>query len=143
MKIYGCGILQERELQKDLAKKCSGDVLVARYGFGIIVKSLIKNKKVRSITIAEKNKEVIDELRKNDKIIGKIIINDFYNLSENKKFDCIVGDIWQDIDAKFLKDYLRFKRKSRKLLKDNGKILAWGQDYFEFLIKNNKSNSLS
>ena len=66
-----------------------------------------------------------------------------YNLSENKKFDCIVGDIWQDIDAKFLKDYLRFKRKSRKLLKDNGKILAWGQDYFEFLIKNNKSNSLS
>ncbi|MEM4703431.1 MAG: hypothetical protein QXP53_03045, partial [Candidatus Pacearchaeota archaeon] len=68
-------------------------------------------------------------------IYGKIIISDFYDLSENQKFDCIIGDILPDIDAEFLKDYIKFKKKSQKLLKKNGKILAWGKDYFEFLLK--------
>ncbi|MEM4152632.1 MAG: hypothetical protein QXK80_00715 [Candidatus Pacearchaeota archaeon] len=77
-------------------------------------------------------------MRKCDKIYGKVIISDFYDLPENQKFDCIIGDIWPDIDARFLKDYVKFKNKAQKLLKKNGKILAWGKDYFEFLLKKRK-----
>jgi hypothetical protein len=59
-------------------------------------------------------------------------------LLEYKKFDCVIGDIWPDIDAKFLKDYVKFKRKALRLLKKNGIILAWGMDFFEYLLKQKK-----
>jgi len=127
--------LQERNLQKDLAKKAFGDVLVVGYGFGILQKFLKKNRKVKSITTVEKYKEIIDEMKKQGKIYGDIIICDFYKLQSKKKYDCVIGDIWPDIDKRFLKDYVKFKNKAKKLLKKEGKILAWGQDYFEYLLK--------
>ncbi len=130
---------QEIKLQEDLAKKAFGDVLVAGYGLGILPKFLIKNPKVKSVTIAEKYKEIIEKMKKSEKINGKIIISNFYDLPESQKFDCIIGDIWPDIDIKFLKDYVKFKNKSQKLLKKKGKILAWGKDYFEFLLKKKKT----
>ncbi len=126
---------RERELQQDLAKLAFGDVLVAGYGFGIIVKFLLNNSKVKSITVVEKYKEVLDKINENEKIEGEVIIKDFYDLEEKDKFDCIIGDIWQDIDKKFLGDYAKFKEKAEKLIKSNGKILAWGGDYFEYLLK--------
>lgn len=125
---------QERELQKELAKKSFGNVLVAGYGLGILQKYLLENNKVKSIITVEKYKEVLDKMKGIDKIYGKIIIEDFYKISENKKFDCVIGDIWPDISKKFLKDYIKFKNKSNKILKKDGKIIAWGQDYFEYLI---------
>jgi len=127
-------IPQERALQKDLSKKAFGDVLVAGYGFGILPKFLIKNPKVKSVTTVEKYKEVINKIKRFDKIYGRIIIKDFYKMPETNKYDCVIGDIWPDIDAKFLKDYVKFKKKAQKLIKRNGKILAWGQDYFEYLV---------
>lgn len=129
---------QESELQEDLAKKSFGNVLVAGYGLGILPKFLIKNHRVKSVTTVEKYKEVIEKMKEFGKIYGKVVISDFYNLPENQKFDCIIGDIWPDINAKFLKDYVKFKSKAQKLLKKNGKILAWGKDYFEFLMKKKK-----
>ena len=125
----------EKEIQKELAEKASGDVLVAGYGFGILTKFLLDNPKVNSVTTVEKYKEVIDKMKEFDEIYGDIIINDFFDLPEDKKFDCIIGDIWPDINKKFLNDYTRFKEKAEKLLKENGIILAWGQDYFEYLLK--------
>ncbi|MBI4016022.1 MAG: hypothetical protein HY362_04885 [Candidatus Aenigmarchaeota archaeon] len=130
---------QEIELQQDMAKRAFGNVLVAGYGFGILQKFLIKNPKVKSVTTVEKYKEVIEQIGGGN-LHGKIIISDFYDLPENKKFDCIIGDIWPDIDVKFLQDYIKFRNKSKKLLKKNGKILAWGKDYFEFLLKRKQSS---
>lgn len=126
---------QERSMQEDLAKQCFGQVLIAGYGLGILNRALLKNPKVKSITTVELNPNLIKLLAKSEKIIGEIIISDFYDLPESKKYDCVVGDIWPDIDAKFLGDYLKFKLKSGKLLKKNGKILAWGKDYYEWLAR--------
>jgi len=128
---------QERELEEKLAKNAFGDVLVAGYGLGIVAKYLTRNPNVKSITTVEKHKEIIEKMKEYDKIYGKVIIIDFYDLPENEKFDCVIGDIWPDIDTKFLKEYVRFKKKSQKLLKNNGKILAWGKDFFEYLLKGN------
>ena len=132
MAICGCGILLERELQGKLAKQAYGDVLVAGYGFGLIVEALLKNPRVKSITSVEKCREVLDAV---GKTYGKVILWDFYDSPEDKKYDCVIGDIWQDIDPLFLKDYKKFKAKASKLLKKDGKILAWGQDFFEYLLK--------
>ncbi len=117
---------QERSLQKELAKKAYGDVLVAGYGLGIVTEFLTKNPKVKSITTVEKYKEILDKVSESKKIYGNVIISDFYNVSEYKKYDCVIGDIWPEIDALYLKDYIKFKKKAEKLLKDSGNILAWG-----------------
>jgi len=129
---------QENELQENLAKKSFGDVLIAGYGFGILPKFLRKNPNVESITTVEMYREVIDKMKEFGKIQGKIIIGDFYDLPEDKKYDCVIGDIWPDIDAKFLDDYVKAKNKSLRLLEKNGKFLAWGGDFFEYLLKNKK-----
>ncbi len=126
---------QEKEIQTALAKKAFGTVLVAGYGFGILPKFLNENPKVKSVTTVEKYKEIIRKMKEYGKTYGKVIISDFYNLPENQKFDCVIGDIWPDIDAKFLNDYVKFKNKAKKLLKRNGKILAWGKDFFEYLLE--------
>ena len=130
---------QETELQQDLAKMAYGDVLVAGYGLGLVSKFLLKNPKVKSVTTVEKYKEVIDKMKKIEKIYGKVMVADFYDLPKTPKYDCIIGDIWPDIDAKFLKDYVLFKKKSQQLLKPKGQILAWGKEYFEFLLKKKKN----
>lgn len=131
---------QETELQENLAKKSFGDVLIAGYGFGILPKILLVNSKVKSVTTVEIYKEVIEKMKEFGKINGEVIIDDYYNLSEDKKYDCIVGDIWPDIDAKFLTDYMKFKKKAKKLLKKNGKMLAWGKDFFEYLLEKRKKH---
>ncbi|MEM2121635.1 MAG: YkgJ family cysteine cluster protein [Candidatus Woesearchaeota archaeon] len=125
---------QEREIQKFLADKAFGDVLVVGYGFGILTKFVSLNPRVKSVTTVEKFKEIIEKIKSFDKIYGNIIISDFYDLPENKKYDCVIGDIWPDIDAKFLEDYVKFKKKAKKILKKKGRILAWGKDYFEYLL---------
>jgi spermidine synthase len=127
---------QEKEMQKELAEQAFGDVLVAGYGFGLLLEYLLQNQKVESITVIEKHKEVVDKMKEiAGQIYGKVIIDDFYNIDENKKYDCVIGDIWPDINAKFLNDYLKFKEKASKLLKKDGIILAWGRDFFEYLIE--------
>lgn len=126
---------QEKDLQKNLAKKAFGNVLVVGCGFGILTKFVLKNPKVKSVVTIEKYKEVVEKMKELDSIPGKIIIDDFYNLPESKKFDCVIGDIWPDIDSKFLKDYVKFKKKAQKLLKKNGKVFAWGKEFFEYLLK--------
>jgi len=132
---------QEIELQEDLAKQGFGDVLVAGYGLGILPKFLLDNPKVKSVTTVEMYKEVLNKMKEFGKLYGKTIVGDFYELPESKKFDCIIGDIWPDIDAKFLGDYVKFKTKSKSLLKKNGTILAWGKDFFEYLLKTKKARS--
>ena len=98
---------QEQELQRDIANLAFGDVLVAGYGFGIVNKYLLGNPRVSSVITVEKYKEVIDKMRELGKIHGEVVIGDFYELTEDKKYDCVVGDIWAEIDRRFLCDYRR------------------------------------
>ena len=106
-----------------------------RVGFGFVTKFLLENPKVKSVTTVEKYPEIIAKMSEFGPIYGEIIISEFYNLPEDKKFDCVVGDIVVEIDARFLDDYVQFKQKAQKLIKPNGVVLAWGKDYFEYLLE--------
>lgn len=128
---------QEKELQKELADQSYGDVLVAGYGFGLLPEYLLQNPRVSSITTIEKYPQVINRMEAlSGKIYGKITIGDFFDMDEKYKYDCVIGDIWPDISTKFLGDYLKFKNKSLKILNNNGSVLAWGKDFFEYLLRN-------
>ena len=128
----------EKELQRDIAKQGFGDVLVAGYGFGLVTKYLLENPKVTSVTTVEKNQEVLDQIQRFGPLQGKVVIADFFELPEDTKYDNVIGDIWAEIDARFLSDYIKFKDKAQRLLKTDGQVLGWGSDYFEYLLQKEK-----
>ncbi len=138
----------ERKMQKKIADQAYGDVLVVGYGLGIVQRYLTDNPKVNSIVTVEKHKEVIEACRKEyGRYYGSINCKDFYDFisdvvpERRKKWDCIVGDIWEDIIPEQLPNYKKFKRTALKILKPSGKLLGWGKEYFEYLIE--KENNVS
>lgn len=125
----------ERKAQKEMADKSFGDVLVAGYGLGLVQEYLTENPKVNSLLSLEISKEVLGVVKKEyGRLYGEVQIGDFYDFDSDRKFDCVVGDIWEDIVVESLKDYKNFKTKAQTLLKPDGKIIAWGQDFFEYKL---------
>ncbi len=131
-------IESERKIQYGVAHEAYGDVLVAGYGLGLVQKYLRNNPNVKSVTTVELSIDIIraciDEF---GTFYGDYVIDDFYNykIHPSRKYDCIIGDIWKEIVPESLPDYKRFKSKALKLIKPDGKILAWGKEYFEYLIE--------
>lgn len=126
----------ERKAQKHIAEKAFGDVLVVGYGLGIIQKYLFENNNIKSVTTIEKLNEVMDKVKQiYGKTYGEIIIGDFYDDLAWNKYDCVIGDVWEDVVQESLEDYKKFKRRAQEFVKKEGKILAWGQEFFEYLIK--------
>jgi len=129
----------EKRLQKYIAEQAHGDVLIAGYGLGVVQKFLQESRLVSSVTSVEINPEIMALCEERyRKIHGRVILGDFYKFPENIKYDCVIGDIAQEMDSQFLEDYKMFKEKAEKLIKPEGKILAWGQDFFEYLIEKEK-----
>jgi len=117
----------ERRQQKSIADQAFGDVLVAGYGLGLVQHYLSRNPKVRSVTTVEKFPEVIGEVRRiYRRVYGDVIIADFYKYKTSKKYDCIIGDIWEDITERSLPKYNKFMKRAKLFVKPGGKILAWG-----------------
>ncbi len=130
----------EREIQKKIAVEAFGDVLVAGYGLGLIQRYLVENPNVQSVLTIEKHPEVISACNAEYGCIhGRFDLHDFHEFPHTNKFDCVIGDIWAEIVPEGLQDYKRFKFKAEKHLKPNGIILAWGRDYFEYLIETGDS----
>lgn len=129
-------IPSEIEIEQDMADQCFGDVLVAGYGMGVIQKMLLGSSKVKSVVTIEVYPEVGSECRKVfGEIHGLVVDGDFYKYYWGRKFDCIVGDIWEEIHPKFVNTYCKFKEHASKFLKPNGKLVSWGMDYYEYLIE--------
>lgn len=137
-------IPEEVAEQKTVASKAYGEVLVAGYGLGLVQKAMCeKDSKVDDILTIEKHEGVMDEcLRVFERTYGFIKTGDFYNYrlpvggaNHSEGFDCVIGDIWIEQQKRFLPQYEKFVEHAKTLLKPDGKILAWGGDYFEYLIK--------
>ncbi len=90
---------------QDYASNSCGEVLVAGLGLGLVTGELLKNVDVNSITVVERNKDVIDLIMpflvKDDIDIGKnsnleIVNEDFYKFinETDKKFDRLIIDLW-------------------------------------------------
>ena len=129
-------IESERKIQYNIACNAYGNVLVAGYGLGIVQKYLYNNPNVESIVTIEISGKIIEACKNEfNKIYGDYIIEDFYNIFPRIKYDCVIGYIWKEIVPKSLYDYNNFKSKALTLIKPDGKILAWGKEYFEYLIE--------
>jgi spermidine synthase len=109
-----------------------GDVLLGGLGLGIIILSIQDNPDIKSITVIEKHKEIIEmitsQIKFNDKVI--IIHEDIfkYKPKPKTKFDTIYFDIWNNITADNFDDIKKLERRfKRRLNKDNDKyyINSW------------------
>ena len=124
--------------QKEIAAQAYGDVLVVGYGMGVVQKLLSDNQSVASVTTIEISPEVIEEChRVFGQVHGQVVVGDFYVYDTDKRFDCVVGDIWIDQAGRNVDEYKQFKQKAASLLKPDGQVLGWGSDYFEYLIQQN------
>lgn len=124
----------EQEAQQLICDQSYGEVLVAGYGLGILQRQLVNNPNVSSVTTIEIFPEVIEANKQEyGEIHGDVIIGDFYQLNGGQKYDCVIGDIWEDIAETALVKYNQFEDHASKLVKDNGKILGWGQRFFHAL----------
>ena len=139
-KICRWDIKDKREEQEELANRAYGDVLVAGYGLGILQKYLSENEKIKSILSVEKLSCIVSRCEEEyKKIYGDILYGDFSEVKPHKEFDCVIGYIWKETTKKYLEDYKKFKEKAKKFVKPNGKIIGWGDDYFEYLIEKEKA----
>ncbi len=124
-------IPQEQIAQQRISEEAYGNVLVAGYGLGILQRQLTQNPNITSLTTIEILPEIIAANQEAyGKVYGDIIIGDFYDFSTSNQYDCVIGDVWMDIEPEALAEYHKFEDHARTLAKADGKILAWGQDFF-------------
>lgn len=96
----------ERTTNRDFVKNANGDVLIFGLGLGLIILPLMAAKEVKSITVVELHKDLIElvsPILKQYDIHNKLIIEhgdcfEYNNtVPKGKKWDCIYGDIWVSI----------------------------------------------
>jgi len=132
----------EFETNKKAIALSHGDVLECGLGIGLFTYYASKKVQVKSITIVEKEKEVID-------LVYPIIKNTKTNVIESnaisflkntkQKFDVIHIDIWGDIlPYKELDPVLRIAKKK---LKPNGIVTCWLDDIWVLIKKNVKKGA--
>lgn len=132
-------IPEEVASQQTVADKAYGNVLVAGYGLGVIQRCLLLNPKVEEVVTVEIDTDVLSECEKvYGSLAGVIICQDFLKFHSDTKYDCVVGDIWLEYGtARDVENYQAFKKHAQTLVKEEGFVLGWGQDFLEFLIREN------
>ena len=104
--------------------KAHGHVLITGLGLGLVVMALFKNKKVKSVTVIEKNVHVIRlTYPRVDKFLSEkyhFVVShadaftwDPINMlsTEKIRWNCILHDIWPTINDLNLPDMARLKRR--------------------------------
>lgn len=107
----------EERTNKEFVEAAHGDVLIGGLGIGMIILAIQEKETVKSITIIEKNKEVIEliehQLPLNSKV--KIINDDVFNYKPTQKFNTIYMDIWnyinEDVYENEMKPLIKHYRK--------------------------------
>jgi hypothetical protein len=76
-----------------------GDVLITGLGFGIVASWLLQKKSVKSVTVIESSKEIIELFKQSNPILYKkikIINKNASQYTTSKKYDCLFLDHYED-----------------------------------------------
>lgn len=133
----------EHNTNRRILNMANGDVLIGGLGIGMILMPLMEKEEVKSITIIEKEQEIIDmvasQLPLNDKV--KIINGNIYDntFPRGTKFDTIYFDIWNTISTDDYEDMKYLKKLYKRCLrskKENPN--AWIGSWAEYEAKNGR-----
>jgi hypothetical protein len=143
--IVMCSTEMELLTNKPFIDNVIGDVLIVGLGLGMVVFPLLNEDSITSITIIEKELDLINfvgfkisEMDTNNKVT--ILMGDAYNhyerLAPNKKYDTIFLDFWNQIDMSNVDEVTSMKQYYSPFLKnETSKIISWCEDIKELLIK--------
>ena len=99
----------EKETNEEFVKKAHGKVLIGGLGIGLIVLAIQDKTEVESITIVEKNKEVIELVEGQLPINQKVhIVNaDVFEYKPILKYNTIYMDIWNYINEEVYREEMK------------------------------------
>lgn len=123
----------------DLIENARGDVLIAGLGLGMVLVPLLLNRRVRSVTVVEKSRGVMNlvkprlrKWREHQGMIGakpaplEILNFDIFEWEpDGKKWDTIYFDIWPTIGTANLVGGNKLKKKFKKNLRKGGWMAVW------------------
>ncbi len=130
--------LLERKTNRGVIYNAKGDVLIAGLGIGLILVPILVKAEVRTVTIVEKYRDVIDLVEPSvRKLPGAekltIIEADIFEWAPPKgqKWDCIYFDIWADISTDTLKDMERLHKKFGRRKKPGAWMESWRRGFLQ------------
>lgn len=109
-----------------------GDILIAGLGLGIMLKMLQELPRVKSVTVVEKETEIIqlveDQLNLPENF--KIVEEDIFHYTPDKKYDVIYFDIWSDISGDALSEVEFLEKRFKEFLTPGEKSWcgSWTQE---------------
>lgn len=120
----------EKYTNYEIYCEAHGHILVAGLGIGMILMGLQNKPEVTSITVIEKEQEIIkiikDQLPLNDKVT--IIQADIFTYVPTRKFDTIYFDIWDNISGDVWDEIKSLQRKYRSKLVKGGHMFSWRKE---------------
>jgi spermidine synthase len=145
--------LHERLSNLEVIDEARGNTLIAGLGLGMVLHPILKNDHVTSVTVIEKEQDVITLVQPTLLPTTKlqIICDDIFTWEpqSDKHYDCIYFDIWADAsDGVASSEQLQLESKFEKYKAEGGWIGSWhpfdtqikkSYAYHDFL-KNHDSN---
>jgi spermidine synthase len=130
----------EMQTNKPFTDVAQGDILIGGLGLGLIVMDIQARREVKSITVVELEKEIIDlvvpQLPLNSKV--KVVNASIFDYVPERKFDMIYFDIWNRTCSENWEQMKTLHRKFRKYLKEGGKMSSWREDDCRMMVKEDR-----
>lgn len=118
---------------QNAVENASGDVLIAGLGLGIVLLEIQAKTSIKSITIIEKNKEVLDLVAKYlplKKFIN-VVKDDIFKWlpKKNIKFNTMYFDIWDNLCGDNYEEMKQLHKRFRKFKNKNAWMNSWSYDF--------------
>ena len=127
----------ERDTNRGLIQFAQGDVLVAGLGVGLVLIPLLSKEDVKSVTVVELSKDVIDLVephirRATGKLAAEklaVIQADIFDWKppQGARYHYIYFDIWPNLCTTNLKEMTRLHRKFGRRKAPGGLMGSWGR----------------
>jgi len=121
-------------------KRAHGHVLVVGLGLGMITAALLKKSEVLSVTVIEKDSDVVDLVVPSAGWAADVEIGDAHVVMRSMrgpskgKYDCCWLDIWPNISADNLPEVLDLERVARqRVVCEGGLVMSWEREMVELL----------
>lgn len=134
----------EKRSNSYVINNANGHVLIAGLGLGMIILPLLDKPEIKSITVVEKNQNVINLIYPYLKSSKLTVINaDIFEWKPEKtiKYDCIYFDIWAIITTENIPEIKRLHYKFKnKLNRDNPNCWMKSWQYEELKYRRKQEN---
>ena len=134
--------MQERVSNFEVCWRARGDVLIAGLGVGMILKPLLSNPEVSSVTVVEKSQDVIDLVAPHyaDPKL-QVVQGDIFSWRPPKgtTYDTLYFDVWADIASSNLDQMARLHQAFKGYKRGPGSWMqSWEREHLKWLRKHGR-----